>query len=54
MSLKPRTEPCESGKHARDERNELYCKNCGWAICWGCENAFDLMCDLCDDPHEFD
>lgn len=46
--------PCDKGKHVRDPDDETYCQVCGWAVCFGCEGAFDLMCDVCDDPYEFD
>jgi hypothetical protein len=39
---------CPNDEHVRSEADPLYCKRCGWAVCYGCEHAFDLMCNNCD------
>lgn len=43
---------CAEDEHERREGDPLYCKRCGWAVCYGCGRAFDLVCDACDDPNE--
>ncbi len=44
------TQPkCPDDEHVRRTDDPLYCARCGWAVCYGCEHAFDLMCDLCDE-----
>lgn len=40
---------CPNEEHVRRADEDIYCVKCGWAICFGCGKAFDLMCDDCDD-----